>query len=159
MVSLKWCCGQNGGIKLIEPNDNLAKSYLKMAEDSLGTMNRERKYNQTFAISACYYSMYYSLYAICVKIGVKCEIHSCTIEFMKKLLNNFYLEEDFKIIKKAFDLRNIAQYYADKIILKKDSDYIMETAPLFIDKSREILAKINEIDIREIKGKLEDLKK
>jgi len=43
MVSLKWCCGQKDGIKLIEPNDNLAHGYLKMAEDSLGTMNRERE--------------------------------------------------------------------------------------------------------------------
>jgi len=25
MVSLKWCCKQKEGIKLVEPNDNLAK--------------------------------------------------------------------------------------------------------------------------------------
>ena len=154
MVNLKWCCGQKDGIKLIETNDNLAKSYLKMAEDSLGTMNRERKYNLAFAISACYYSMYYSLYAVCMRFGVKCEIHSCTIEFMKKALIEYYSKEDIKIIKKAFDARNIAQYYVDKIVLKEDSDYIMEKAPLWRNKSKEILAKINEKDVKEIREKI-----
>jgi uncharacterized protein (UPF0332 family) len=157
MVSLRWCYKQKDGIKLTETNDNLTQGYLKMAENSLGTMNRERKYNLMFAISACYYSMYYSLYAICMKIGIKCEIHSCTIEFMKRVLIKFYSKEDLKIIKKAFDARNIAQYYVDKIVSKEDSDYIMEKAPLFFNKSKEILAKINEKDVKEIRRKLESL--
>jgi len=82
MASIKWCCKQKDGIRLIEPNDNLAESYMKMAEEAPGTMNREKNYNLNFAISACYYSMYYSLYSILMKIGVKCEIHSCTLEFI-----------------------------------------------------------------------------
>ena len=45
MVSLKWCCKQKDGIKLIEPSDNLSLSYMQMADNALGTMNRERKYN------------------------------------------------------------------------------------------------------------------
>ena len=154
MVGLKWCCKQKDGLRFIESNDNLAKGYIKMAENSLGTMNRERKYNLTFAISACYYSMYYSLYAVCMKIGIKCEIHSCTIEFMKRALTEFYSQEDIKIIKKAFDVRKIAQYYVDKIVSKEDSDYIMEKAPLFINKSKEILAKINEVDANKIREKI-----
>jgi|TARA_Y100000310_G_scaffold331646_1_gene405611 uncharacterized protein (UPF0332 family) len=158
MVSLKWCCKQKDGIKLIEPNDNLAQGYIKMAEDSLGTMNRERKYNLMFAISACYYSMYYSLYSVCMKIGIKCEIHSCTIEFMKKILDNFYSKEDVKIIRKAFDARNIAQYYVNKIVQKEDSDFIIVNAPLFLNKSKEILSKINEKDIKELREGLKNYK-
>jgi len=154
MVNLKWCCKQKDGIKLIETNDNLARAYLKMAEDSLGTMNRERKYNLRSAISACYYSMYYSLYALCMKIGIKCEIHSCTLEFMKKMLIEFYSEEDVKIIKKAFDARDIAQYHADEIISEEDSNYIMKKAPLFFNKSKDILARINERDITRIREKI-----
>src|SRR3989344_4320878 len=102
MVNLKWCCKQRDGIKLIEKNENLSISYMKMAENALGTMNRERKYNLTFAISACYYSMYYSLYSVLMKMGIKCEIHSCTLEIMKKLLIGFYTQENMKTISKAF---------------------------------------------------------
>ena len=151
MVSLKWCCKQKEGIKLIEPNDNLAQGYLEMAENSLGTMNREKNYNLMFAISACYYSMYYSLYAICMKIGIKCEIHSCTLKFMKQILNNLYSIEDIKIIKKAFNMRNIAQYQVDKIIPKEDSDFIISKAPLFVNKSKEILSKLNEEDVKNLR--------
>src|SRR3989338_9943740 len=151
MVSLRWCCKQKDGLKLIEPSDNLSISYMKMAENALGTMNRERNYNLTFAISACYYSMYYSLYGILMKLGVKCEIHSCTLEFMKFALFDFYSNEDIKLINKAFDLRNLAQYYVDKVIDKKDSDFIMKQAPLFLNKSKETLSKINEKEVERLR--------
>ena len=154
MVSLKWCCKQKDGIKLIEPSDNLSLSYMQMADNALGTMNRERKYNLTFAISAGYYSMYYSLYSVLMKLGIKCEIHSCTLEFMKVLLSEFYTKEDFKIISKAFDLRNIAQYYVDKVIDTKESDMIMSKAPLFVNTSKDVLSKINESDVKKIRDSL-----
>ena len=154
MTSMKWCCKQKDGIRLIEPNDNLASSYLKMAEDFLGTMNRERRYNLRSAISACYYSMYYSLYAILMRLGIKCEIHSCTLEFMKKALTDFYSREYIKTIKKAFDLREIAQYHVEKIILREDSDYVMGQAPLFFNRSKEILAGINENITKHIREKI-----
>ena len=154
MVSLKWCCKQKDGIKLIEPSDNLSLSYMQMADNALGTMNRERKYNLTFAISAGYYSMYYSLYSVLMKLGVKCEIHSCTLEFMKVLLSEFYTKEDFKIISKAFDLRNIAQYYVDKVIDTKESDMIMSKAPLFVNTSKDVLSKINESDVKKIRDSI-----
>ncbi|MBS3085544.1 HEPN domain-containing protein [Candidatus Pacearchaeota archaeon] len=154
MVSLKWCFKQKDGIKVVESNDNLSQSYIKMAENAIGTMNREKEYNLQFAISACYYSMYYSLYAILMKIGIKCEIHSCTLEFMEKFLNGFYSVEDIKIIKKAFNLRITAQYYADKIIDKGDVNEITEKAPLFFNKSKKSLSKINEEDIKDIKNKI-----
>lgn len=154
MVSINWCCKQKDGIKLIEPNDNLAEGYLKMAEDALGTMNREKNFSLRFSISACYYSMYYSLYATLMKIGIKCEIHSCTLKFMEMFLSEFYSKEDIKVINKAFDCRNTIQYYVDRIIQKEDSNWIILKAPLFHTKSKEILAKLNENQIKEIREKI-----
>jgi uncharacterized protein (UPF0332 family) len=154
MASIKWCCNQKEGIRLIDPSDNLALGYMKMAEDSIGTMNRERNYNLTFAVSACYYSMYYSVYAIMMKVGVKCEIHTCTLEFMRKFLNKFYSPEEIKLIEKAFECRGTVQYYVDRILRKEDSDFIMAKAPFFLSKSKEILSKINQKDIEEIRKNL-----
>ena len=156
MADINWCCKQKDGIRLIEPNDNLAQGYMKMAEEALGTMNREKYYNLKFAISACYYSMYYSVYAVLMKIGVKCEIHSCTLEFMKFALSSFYPQEDITTINKAFNARSTAQYYIDRIVTKEDSNFIIEKAPFFINKSREILSKINEEDILLIRKKVEE---
>ncbi len=157
MVNIKWCCKQKDGIRLVEPNDNLASGYLKMAEDALGTMNREKNYSLRFSISACYYSMYYSLYSILMKIGIKCEIHSCTLKFMEEFLLNFYSQEDLSIITKAFGCRNTIQYYVDKIVDKKDVDLIILQAPLFNSKSKEILAKLNENDIQKIRKEIQKI--
>ncbi len=156
MVSINWCCKQKEGIKLIEPNGNLAQAYSQMAEDAIGTMNREKDKNLIFGISACYYSMYYSLYSIMMKIGIKCEIHSCSLEFMKQFLQELYSQEDLKLIKKSFDLRGLAQYYPSKIIKKEYSDFIISQAPIFLNKSKEILPKINQKDIEKIRGELSE---
>ena len=125
MVNLNWCCKQKDGIKMIEPNDNLSEGYLNMAEDALGTMNREKNYSLRFSVSACYYSMYYSLYSVLMKIGIKCEIHSCTLRFMGEFLSEFYSKEDIDLINKAFDCRNTIQYYVDRVIHKSDSEFII----------------------------------
>ena len=156
MVDIPWCFRQRDGIKLIESNSNLAEGYLKMAEDALGTMNRERNYSLRFSISACYYSMYYSLYAVLMKIGVKCEIHSCTLKFMEEFLSGFYSKEDIRIIGKAFDCRNAIQYYVDSVLQKSDSDFIISKSPFFYSKSKDILTNLNEHQINKIR---EDISK
>jgi uncharacterized protein (UPF0332 family) len=142
MVSINWCSNQSKGIKVVEPNDNLAESYLKMAQNALGTMNRERKYNSIFAVSACYYSMYYSLYSVLRKIGIKCEIHSCSIKFMEVLLLDYYTKDDLELIKKAFDARDTMQYYADKVVDQKDIDEIINNASYFVSKSKGAVQKV-----------------
>lgn len=154
MATLDWCCKKTNGIGMIKQNENLSEGYIKMAEAAIGTMNREKNFNMQFAISACYYSMYYSLYAILMKVGIKCEIHICTLEFMKVFLSNFYSKEDFEIIKKAFDARNTSQYYVDKIVAKEDIDFIMNNAPYFFDKSKDVLSKINEKNIKDIRDEI-----
>lgn len=151
MVSLKWCFKQERGIKIVEPSKRLALSYLKMSENSLGTMNREKDKNNVFSISAGYYSIYYSLYAIMQRIGVKCGIHSCSIEFMKKFLKEFYTKEDIVLIETAFSVRNLLQYYVDKSINKNELLLVWKKAYDFFVKSREIFYKLNDIKIKKIR--------
>lgn len=154
MVSIEWCCRQKSGIKLIEPNDNLASSYLEMAKDSIKVMNNEKDKSIRWAVSSCYYSMYYSLYSVLQKIGIKCEIHACTLELVRFALSNFYSNEDFKLINLAFSCRETVQYYVDRILNPKDSEYILSNAQYFMNKSQEILSKLNQEDIEAIRGKL-----
>lgn len=85
---IRWCFEQKG-IELIEPNENLMEGYFKKAENALKAMKRE-KGNPEWEISAAYYSMYFSVYAILMKIGIKSEIHSCTIEIVRKFLGDYF---------------------------------------------------------------------
>jgi uncharacterized protein (UPF0332 family) len=157
MVSIKWCCRQKSGIKLVEPNANLSHSYISLADASLGTMNREQDKNIVFSISAGYYSMYYSLYAVLREIGIKCEIHQCTLKLIEELLPEFYGKEEVKSINNAFKLRNIAQYYVDKILDKDGIKNLLRSAPDFVTKSKQVLNLLNEDKIKEIRTKLKNL--
>ncbi len=151
MAEIEWCCRQKAGIKLVEPSSNIALGYISLAENSIGTMNRERTQNIVFSVSAGYYAMYYSVYSILAKIGIKCEIHSCTIEMMNYL---DFSEEDKKKIKKAFDMRNILQYYVDKIVDDADINFLINNVPSFVSSSKDILESLNEEDIKQIRNKI-----
>ncbi|MEN6379840.1 MAG: hypothetical protein ABFD15_09720 [Methanofastidiosum sp.] len=43
-------------------------------------------------IATAYYTLYFSLYAMLMRIGVKSEIHSCTVDFVKEYLMNFLIK-------------------------------------------------------------------
>ena len=98
--------------------------------------------------------MYHSLYSVLMKLGIKSGIHSCTIKFMELELSKFYSKQDLVLIKKAFDLRISAQYYVDKFIDKKESDFIFLSASLFLEKTKEILSKLNEEEVNSIQNKV-----
>ncbi len=151
MSEINWCLKQKFELKLVERNENLAKAYLKMAEDSLGTMNREKDKNIVFGVSACYYSMYYSLYAVMQKIGIKCEIHSCSIAFARKFLSEFYDADNVKLIELAFSLRNDFQYYVNRSVDKSNVAKILDGAYGFFVKSRDVLSRVSDAEIKKIR--------
>ena len=153
---MNWCKKQKKGIRIIEPNLDIANGYLKMAVDSIGTMNREKDKNLIFSVSAGYYCIYYSLYAIMQKLGFKCEIHSCSIKFVKLFLNEFYSKEDFDLMNRSFSLRNNFQYYVNKEFNKEDLSFLWNNAYGFYVKSREVLLRLNEIKIKEIRERFEN---
>lgn len=159
MVTINWCGKQSKGIKLIEPNENVSEAYLKLAESSIGTMNREKDKNNVFSISAGYYSMYYSLYSVLMTIGIKCEIHQCSIKFMEKFLGELYSEKEIKDIYSAFKLRNTVQYYVSQILDENELEELIINAPEFLAKSKKILSLLNEDSIKEIRVKFEDFRK
>lgn len=158
MVSINWCLKQKKGISLIEPNLNMSKSYIEMSKNALGTMNREKKLNQIFSISAAYYAMYYSLFALLMKLGIKSEIHKCTIKIMESL-SEFYNKEDIKNMNNAFDLRNNTQYYVDKIIDQRLVSNLYNSAPLFVAKTKNIIISLNEVKINEIRNRIKNNEK
>lgn len=86
---LKWCFKQKKGIKLVEPSDNLCGAYLQKAKEALeATIVNSKAGLTSWAISASYYAKYFSVYALLSKIGIKSEIHDCTIEVFKFLFHD-----------------------------------------------------------------------
>ena len=156
MVSIKWCLKTKNGIELVEPSNNLADAYIKKAEESLGLM-RTTEYRD-WKISIAYYSMYYSLYAILMKIGIKCEIHACTIELMKEFLPDYFSKEEYEFMLKAMGARIDVQYYVNKEVKDKLYGELTKKPVDFLVKCKSILHKLNEDKINEIRSRIKKLK-
>lgn len=154
MNKLQWCLKAKNGIELIEPNANLAEAYLKKSESSLASMRVVE--DQEWIIAMAYCSMHFSLYAILMKIGVKCEIHSCALECVRQLLSQNYTEEECAFLRKSLQARIDKQYYTDREVAQEQSDEMVGRAPEFLIKSKEIIVTMTEENIKMLR---ENLKK
>jgi uncharacterized protein (UPF0332 family) len=154
MASIKWCLSQKQGLRVIEPNEVMSDSYLRMAEESITALNDLQ--SRMWKATATYYIFYYSLYSLMLRIGLKCEIHSCSLIFMKGFLSDFYSHEDNEMIQKAFSARIDLQYYADRQVdeqvIQQTSSYCKE----FFIKTKDVLSRMTNEQISEIRGKMDD---
>ncbi len=157
MKRIIWCIKQKRGLELIEPNKNLAEAYTQKAEESLEVMHNIP--NKSWKISTAYYAMYFALYSILMRIGIKSEIHSCTLEFMKKFLNMYFDESDYELIEKAFKTRIDSQYYVNRNVNDNVFTKIIGNVPYFLIKCKTILEKMDEKNVKEIRNEIRKLNK
>ncbi len=155
MDKIRWCLKEKKGLEIIEPNENLSNAYVKKAENSLKAM-LALKDNKDWEISSAYYTIYFSIYAILMKLGIKCEIHSCTISFVQYFLKEYFINKDFDLIKKAQKARIDTQYYSDRNISDDLYERITKSPPLFLAKCKETLNKLNEDSINKIRSSLDN---
>lgn len=88
-----------------------------------------------------------------MKIGVKSENHSCTIEFMKKLLSEYFSEKEADFLDSSKNTRIDAQYHTKKIPVKQYKE-ITKRAPGFFIKCKETLNRLTEEEIKKIRKNL-----
>lgn len=148
MDSLIWCRQQKHGIELVEPSDNLRTAHLLKAEEALETAKTAK--SKDWQITAAYYALYHSTYALLMKLGVKCEIHTCTIEFAKRFLSNHLSIEDIDLLTKAFSARIDAQYYVNRAVPDETYTRIMKQTPAFVVKCKH--AVLEEKEVRTIRA-------
>jgi len=109
---LKWCCKQKKGLKMVEANDNLAKEYIQSAEETLLVLQNIRNKSNMWLATTKYYCEYFSIYALLMKLGIKSEIHECTIEISKFLEEQNIIPEGYtKKLEEDKELRIDNQYY------------------------------------------------
>lgn len=156
MGKINWCKKQKTGIKLIEPNDNLSKEYFENAEESLKVLKsiNETRSNMWLATTK-YYIEYFAVYSLLMKLGIKCEIHDCTIELAKFLEENKIIKEGIsKTLEKDKGLRIDNQYYLKNKQVNIDFDKLSE----FLLGIKEVLDNLNEETIKEVREKIENYK-
>lgn len=143
MDDLSWCLKQKKGIKLIEPNREIAKKYILDAQRDFTLVDKkEPKWN----IIKEYYVCYNSFYALLVRCGIKCEIHDCTI----KLMPLFGFEEKF--MEGLMDLKKErlgVQYY-----LGDSKGDFFDFAKEFLEFCESKLIELNDFQIEKIRKEI-----
>ena len=147
-MSIEWCKKQ--GMKLIEPNDNLSEEYYKNAEETLRVTNLIKNSGSNMWLATQkYYTEYLASYALLMKIGIKTEIHSCTIEIIRLLekenIITFKLSENLEEDK---ELRIDNQYY----LKNRPVDFNSKALSELLLKIRELLDNITKEQIKRIRS-------
>jgi len=91
-----------------------------------------------------YYGCYYALYSLLMKVGLKCEIHDCTIALMQFF---DFSEDENEFMEKMKNERIGVQYYR-KEVKKLDFKMIKN----FVVKCKVLYSKINHDGIIKIRG-------
>lgn len=140
---LRWCFKLKDGLRIVEPNRRLSKSYLEQAKSSLLRAEKDlAEGDLLWATVAIYYSEYYALYSFLQRIGVKCENHACSI-----LAVGFLLGEDkTKTINKHKGKRIDAQYYM-KVDREIKIKIMLQEAKVFVSDFDELVSNLSEKDI------------
>ncbi|MFH1592031.1 MAG: hypothetical protein ABIB47_01555 [Candidatus Woesearchaeota archaeon] len=146
MNKLKWCCRQKKGIILIEPNENLSKEYIQSSEENLSAMGTLK--GKWKSITS-YYACYDCIYALLQKVGIKCEIHDCTIE----LLDLFEIDKKWiNFIKDLKKERIHVQYY-----LKKPKEVDDVRIKDFVNDCKLVINTISEDEVNIIRRKIKSV--
>ncbi len=153
MASLNWCKKQKSGIKLIESNSNLAKEYLLNAEETLGILREIENKSNMWLATTKYYCEYFAVYSVLMKLGIKSEIHECTISLVKFLEGEgIFRKGTYKILERDKELRIDNQYY----LKNKKVDFSYDELLEFTLEIKEILMSLTQQRIKEVRTKLKE---
>ncbi len=155
MNRISWCKKQEKGIKLIEPSDNLSEEYYRNAEESLKVLRsiKETSSNMWLATTK-YYIEYFAVYSVLMKLGIKCEIHDCTIAMVNLLeKENIIKSGTSKLLEKDKELRIDNQYY----LKNKPVDTDFEKLSAFLLSIKESLDRLNKDVINQLRIKIRKL--
>lgn len=109
------------------------EAYALKSRNALKAMHASSD-NPEWEISAAYYAMYFSVYSLFMKCGIKSEIHSCTIEIFRRFFKNHFSEDDISWLFTAKKLREVAQYYVFSLEKLKGYPEVLRIAPDFCSK-------------------------
>ena len=142
---LNWCFKLKDGLRIVEPNSRLSKSYLEQAKSSL--LKAEKDFNAgdfLWATVTIYYAEYYALYSFLQKIGIKCENHACSMLVVTLLLG----EDKTDVINRHKDKRIDAQYYM-KVDQESKIMLMLQEAKIFVSRFDELVSNLTESEIKE----------
>jgi uncharacterized protein (UPF0332 family) len=149
---LQWCFKKSKGIRLIDPSMNLVRAYLKKSRNALKAMEVNAQAGLTeWAVSASYYAKYFAAYSLLSKIGVKCEIHDCTIAVFEYLFSDRISPDIIKDLRNSKSDRVEAQYYTEELTV--DLEEVLERTKRFVLEIEKVLDGLSPVDVEKLIAK------
>jgi len=147
-INLNWCKKQEKGIILVEPNINLSEDYIKSAQETLVLLRDVNNKSNMWAATMKYYCEYFAVYSFLIRVGIKCEIHDCTIKVVELLEEqNIIPKGTYERLNKDKGLRVDNQYYLKNIKVNIDFNDLSD----FVLKMKNISSSITLEDIKKIR--------
>ena len=88
-----WCARQRRGVRLVDGSDRLERAHRKKSRDSIVALRAVVESGVgTWAASASYYAKYHAVYALFMKVGIRCEMHGCTVAAFRAAFDDPALE-------------------------------------------------------------------
>jgi uncharacterized protein (UPF0332 family) len=145
---------------MIQPNENLAKAYLKKAISALNTMNAALEIRETdWITTTAYYARYFALYALLMKMGIKSEIHDCSIAVARLLTEKGLLREGLASdISNSKQARIDIQYYVERELDQASIRKDVENARNFVLELEKVIENITTDKIEKIRAQMKALK-
>ncbi|MBN1376957.1 HEPN domain-containing protein [Candidatus Woesearchaeota archaeon] len=144
---------KEGKLELVEPSQNISKSYIEKSNKSLKSAHILIKNNlYEDSVSKSYYAIYYCLLALLFRTGIKCENHTASIIIFKELFDK-NTSSKINPIKKT---RINTDYSVENEPGSEETKRLYKEAENIILDMKIILNNINETKINKIR---EDFKK
>lgn len=156
-----FCFRKKSGLKLVSPNENLVKVYKRKSKSALNMLDSAKeKQENDWILDISYYAKYFIVYALFMKVGIKSEIHDCTIFALKSLFVDLGIvgENIYEELFKSKELRVDSLYY-DKDFGRKEIFKRAKTAPEFCLKVESIINNLSNEEISKVRKKFGELKK
>jgi uncharacterized protein (UPF0332 family) len=132
MGKIAWCMGQKNGIRIADPNENLCRSYMAEADQTLDAVSINKG---KWKIITSYYACYNAVYALLMKAGITSEIHDCTIALMGLF---GFSDSDVHFLSELKDNRINVQYY-----LKEPQPVPEQSVKQFVLRCKELLSSMD----------------
>ena len=150
---LRWCKRQSKGIRIVNPSENLTKAYIEKSRNALKSMEVNANAGITeWAISAAYYARYFAVYALLSRIGVRCEIHDCTIALFNYLFGSAKQADMVEQLRQSKQDRIDAQYYSRTI--RVDFNDLTSQAKQFVLEMEKLIDGLDAQAINALRSKL-----
>jgi len=153
---LRWCLRQSKGIAIVKPSENLVRAYLQKSRNAIKSMevNAEASIID-WAVSASYYAKYFAVYSLLAKIGVKCEIHDCTIALFEYLFRDTVPRQLIRELRHSKEDRVEAQYYP--LVEEVRLEQMMSRTKSFVLDIGEIMDGLDSESIARLRSRVKDL--